>query len=735
MAAEWDDGLATTKVRPPIPPTRLVKRPRLLGLLDDAVDSAVHLVLVSAPAGSGKSTLLASWAAGRPEAVAWLQAEEGDSDPVCFWKFLIRAIATSHPIDGDELKALVASSKGDDLVVVSALVNNLAAVEDGLIIVIDDHHLIVDASVQHGLERFIDLCPSQVTLVIATRFDPPFRLGRLRVRGQMIEIRADDLRFDVEDAVALLGQTAGTLGTSQVETLCGRTEGWAAGLVLAGISLARATDTEAFIEAFRGDDQLVVEYLRDELLGGLDPAERQRFLETSILDQLHGDLVDAVTGSPAGDGAKWLRHTAIENQLLIALDHSGTWFRYHHLLRDLLRLEAAQEFPARIPILHARAAVSFEMQGHYGAAIAHRLAAGDPDAAARLLRVHGPRLLAEGQIDTLRGILEQLGDVARTVTWCALLMGWCEFISGRAALAVGWLDAMAAAAPDDFDHSVAVPLRMNISLASGDVASALVLARAMDSMDTLTARASELATAVGAAYAWAGQPDDARRVLSLAVTKASSEDMRSAWVLALVYLAIVELDAGTTASASVAAEIAVETAQRFGLDEYHGLACAYAIRSRTDGVADEARADARHAIALARRASTDLALAFVLCVCGDTLLGLGDVEAGSALLEEARTVIDRCVDPGIVGRLVARAEARHQLVSPRPHRSALIEQLTDRELAVLRYLPSSLSQRDIASEMFVSLNTVKTHCRAIYRKLDATDRKAAVQAARDHDLL
>jgi len=733
MGAAPGEGFATTKVRPPVPPARLVQRPGLLASLDDAVDSAVRFVLVSAPAGSGKSTLLASWVAGRPEAVAWLQAEEGDSDPVCFWKYLIRAIATSYPIDGDELKALVAGSKGDDHVVVSALVNALAAVQQRLIVVIDDHHLIVDASVQRGLERLIDLCPSHVLLVIATRFDPPFRLGRLRVRGQMTEIRALDLRFDIEDVAALLGSAAGSLDPTQLETLCARTEGWAAGLVLAGISLGRVIDTDAFIEAFRGDDHLVVEYLRDELLGGLEPGERRRLLETSILEQLHGELVDAVTATEGG--AKWLRDIATENQLVIALDQTGTWFRYHHLLRDLLRLEATQEFPARIPILHARAASWFESQDQYGPAIAHRLASDDPQAAARLLRVYGPRLLAEGQIDTLRGLLVQLGDVARTVTWCALLMGWCEFIGGRAALAGGWLDSMAAAAPGDFDHTVAVPLRMNISLASGDVASALVSARAMDSSDTLTSRPSELATAVGAAYAWAGRPDDARRVLGLAVTKASGEGMRSAWVLALVYLAIVELDAGTPASASLAAAIAVETAQGFGLGEYHGLACAYAIRGRTAGDADDGRVDARHAVGLARRASTDLALSYVLCISGDTLLDLGDDGAGRMLLEEARFVIDRCPDPGIVGRHLTRAESRHHLDTPRPHGSALVEQLTDRELAVLRHLPSSMSQRDIAAEMYVSLNTVKTHCRAIYRKLNATDRKAAVQAARDHDLL
>ncbi|MEO6626981.1 MAG: LuxR C-terminal-related transcriptional regulator, partial [Aquihabitans sp.] len=273
------------------------------------------------------------------------------------------------------------------------------------------------------------------------------------------------------------------------------------------------------------------------------------------------------------------------------------------------------------------------------------------------------------------------------------------------------------------------------ALASGDVTSAIVSARAMDSSDTLLSRPADLATAVGAAYAWAGRPDDARRVLGVAVTKASQEGLRTAWVLALVYLAIVELDAGTKTSANAAAETAVETAIGFGLGDYHGLACAYAIRGRTAADDGLAGADARHAISLARRGSTDLALSYVLCTSGDTLLDVGDDDAGALLLSEARTIVNQCVDPGIVGRQLKRIESRHHLDSPGSHRDALVEQLTDRELAVLRYLPTTMSQRGIASELYVSLNTVKTHCRAIYRKLDATDRKAAVQAARDHDLL
>ncbi|CAN5488921.1 LuxR C-terminal-related transcriptional regulator [soil metagenome] len=731
MGPGEDDRFAATKVRPPLPPDRLVHRQRLLALLDAAVQGPERLVLVSAPAGSGKSTLLASWVDGRQEAVAWFQAEEGDSDPVAFWTYLVRSIAAAHPIDGARLEGLVAGSKGDDLVVVSAFVNELVAVEGGLIIVIDDHHLVADAGVQRGLERFVDLSPPGVTLVIATRFDPPFRLGRLRVRNQMVELRAADLRFDEGEAIALLGPAVLDLERSQVAALCERTEGWAAGLVLAGISMGRAASADDYVTAFRGDDRLVVEYLHEELLAGIGLAERRRLLQVSIVDQLDGDLVDAITGTE--DGAAWLRSVASENQLLIALDRAGT-FRFHHLLRDLLRLEATTELRAELPELHTRAAEWLELHGQLDAAVAHRITAGDPHAAARILRIRGVELLAAGQIDTLRRLLLQLGDVARTVTWCALLMGWCEFIGGRAALASGWLDDMAAAAPADFDHSVAAPLRMNILLAEGDVSSALTLARSMDDPDRLRSRSAELATAVGATYVWAGRAADARRVLDLAVAKASNDDLRSAWVLALVYRAVVELDAGTRASAAAAASTAIETAERFGLGEYHGIALALAIRGRIAENAEKAADDARRAVALARRASTDLALGYILCLAGDTLLDLGD-SAGRPLLDEARMVIHRAVDPGIVGRHLQLAESRHHIASNRPRTAALVEQLTDRELAVLGHLPSGRSQREIADELYVSLNTVKTHCRAIYRKVGATDRRGAVQAARDHGLL
>jgi LuxR family maltose regulon positive regulatory protein len=725
----WEAGLAATKLRPPVPPAGLVQRSRIDRVLDGAIDQAVRLILVSAPAGSGKSTLLSTWLAGRPEGTAWLQVEVSDSDPVRFWSYLAAALAQCSSLPVAEIQAVARSSDGDAQVVVSALVNALEAAGEPLVVVVDDYHLIESARVHEGVERLVDLCPAQVTVVLASRIDPPFRLGRLRVRGRLAEVRAADLRFAPDEAAGLLGPAGRSLPPPLLDDLCERTEGWAAGLVLAGLSLHRAEDAATFIDGFRGDDQLVVDYLRDELLAGLAPDDRRRLVESSILEQLSGDLIDAV--SATGGGATWLRDTAAANQLLIGLERTGTWFRYHHLLRDLLRLEAQEALPERLPELHGRAARWFEAHGDVHQAVVHRLAAGDTQAVVRLLHGYGPILLHTGQVETLRGLLDQLGDIVGTSPGCSLLAGWCDYLGGRYSMAERRLDEALALAPADFDRVIAMPLRINISLARGDVTSAVAVAVEIGTPELMAAHRADLSTAVAAAHAWAGQAQTARPALRVALERAASEDSRSGAVLGRVHLAIVEQEAGTPAAAAAAAEAALATAQRFGLSGYHGIASAHAIRARTATDPAEARDGALEAVALARRASTDLTLGYVLAMCGDTLLDLGD-PAGAALLAESGEVLDRCRDPGIAGRYLARARSRHELASTGPEPvAALVEQLTDRELAVLRYLPSGLSQRDIAGELYVSLNTVKTHCRAIYRKLGVTDRQAAVQAARD----
>jgi len=497
--------------------------------------------------------------------------------------------------------------------------------------------------------------------------------------------------------------------------------------------LERAPDPDQFVDSFRGDDQLVVSYLSDELLDAMSAGDRQRLLETAVLDQLTGPLIDAVTGSL--DGTRWLADIANRNQLVVRLDSTGEWFRYHHLLRDLLLIEARRSIPQLLPGLHGRAAGWFESQGDRHQALPHRFAAGDIEGAIALLYFVGPDLLGRGQIRKLRGFLEQAGSAGTTDAACALGWGWCEYLSSHYELAQRWLDVAVQVASPTFDPLIAAPLRINLALGRGDVATALDCARLATAGGDLWQRPAELATAVGAAYMWAGMHHEAHEALAIAIARCSAEQRLTAHVLALIYAAIDEVEQDDRAAAHAAATEAIETAESFGLADYHGVAPAFAIRGRTALDPGSARSDVARALALARRATTDLGLVYVLTTCGDALLDLED-DAGAALVIEARGTIDRCVDPGIAGRYLARVESRHHLLSLSPN-SALptLVRLTERELAVLRYLPTKLSQRDISAELYVSLNTVKTHCNAIFRKLGVSDRKAAVQAARDRHLL
>ena len=726
-------NLAATKLQSPVPPTRLVRRARLDLVLDDAHAAAVPLVLISAPAGSGKSTLAASWAARHHGSVAWLQLDESDADPARFWVSVTAAIGRTTPDVAERLQPLVVGSLGAGDVVVPALVNELSELPDRLVVVLDDYHLIDEPAVHRAVERLVDLCPQQLTLVLVTRADPPFRLGRMRVRERVREVRASDLRFDAAEAAALLGASADRLDRQRLDDLCDRTEGWAAGLVLAGLSLDRAADTQRFVETFRGDDQLVAGYLADEFLAVLPVDERRRMVEAAVLHRLSGPLLDAITGST--DGASWLAALATSNQLVIRLDSVGEWYRYHHLFRDLLLLEARRSMPELLPELHRRAAAWFETSGYPAAAVDHLLAAGDRERAMYMMRTVGPDLLGSGQLRTLRNILGRLAAEGELDAICSALSGWDAYLTGRYDEAQHHLDRATATLTPDIDLMWTMPLRINLALGKGDVATALAAARAVVAAGELESRASELTTAVGAAFAWAGLPDQAREVLAVAFVRTQAERRITAHAMALVAAAVVAFHSADHASALAAAQRALDYATSSGLGEYHGIAPAVAIRAATGPSGGQAVADAHHAAALAHRATTMVGLVFSLTVAGDVLLREG-AERGNDLLVEAQQLIARCPDPGITRTLLDRVSARHRVGSVQPVETAgLVEQLSEREMAVLRYLPSTLSLPEIARELYVSPNTVKTQCSAIYRKLGVTNRQAAVQAAREHHLL
>jgi LuxR family maltose regulon positive regulatory protein len=726
--------LVGTKLTAPTPPVQLVPRSRLDEALSSGIDNpAVRVVLVSAPAGSGKSTLVSAWLDTADTAditAGWLQADAADHDPARFWSHVVATLGQQLPDLKSAAAPALPGSGVDARPLIERLANHLAEWAEPVTLVVDDYHLIANPDVDHGVEQLIELAPPTFTLVVCSRFDPSLRLSRLRVRGGLVEIRADDLRFVASEAASLLDRQGSAPLPDQVTALCERTEGWAAGLVLAGLSLADSDDADAFVAAFRGDDRLVVDYLTEEFLSGLAPEDRDQLLRTSVLERLSGPLVEAVCGIT--DGGAWLRRLAATNQLLISLDRTGTWFRYHHLLADLLRIEAENSIRGELTELHRRAGAWHRQHGSAMDAIEHYLHSGDQDAAADLVFDEATELLNSGQLATLQRQITSLGSLADQRAGISVVGGFVALFTGRMHDAHRHLDLARTLGPNDEEARLIVALAIYMAIASGDVASALAEARAL-SDPTEAAQALSLIWA----RTWAGEFEGAASLLGVAERLADQGDNALVARAVPIYEAVVALEMGRAADAKRAAERALEIAAASGLGDSTGVALAYSVIGRISDDPDEAVAAAARGAELAESAMV-LARGYALTSAADVLTRHQHPD-GDGLLGQARALIDQCPDPGIVGQYLNRVEARQGVLvathDPSPGTPAMVESLTDREQAVLHYLPSQLTQRDIANELYVSLNTVRTHCKAIYRKLGVGDRNAAVQAARDNGLL
>ncbi len=728
MATADTVTLVGTKVTAPTPPVQLVRRSRLEDALSAGIgDPGVRVVVVSAPAGSGKSTLVAAWLHAAEIAAGWLQADSADHDPARFWTHAVAALGRQLPGLDRAVASTVPGSGADARPLIERLANHLEQWAEPVTLVVDDYHLIANQDVDHGIERLVDLAPPTFTLVVCSRVDPSLRLSRLRVRGRLLEIRADDLRFAPPEAAVLLGRQGSAPLPHQVAALCERTEGWAAGLVLAGMSLADSEDADAFVAAFQGDDRLVVDYLTEEFLAGLPPEDRERLLRTSILERLSGPLVEAVC--EITDGGGWLRRLAATNQLLIGLDRNGTWFRYHHLLADLLRVEAENSIRGELAELHRRAGGWHRDHGSAMDAIEHYLNSGDHDEAADLIHDEANELLNSGQLATLRRQITGLGPLADEHVGTTVVSGFLALFAGRLPDAQYSLDLARTLGPDDDEIRLTIALAVYIAMASGDVGSALQEARASD-------HPTEAAQALSLIWVrtWAGDFDEAASLLGVAERLADQQGNTLVAASVPVCEAIIALETGGAADARRAAERALDIAAAEGLNDTTRVALAHSIIGRTSDQPDESVAAARRGAALADETAMALTRAYALTSAAE-VVSRHDHPDGHDLLRQARTILDRCPDPGIVGQYLHRVEARQGTLPAPPDSPGLVEKLTDREHAVLRYLPSQLSHRDIAGELYVSLNTVRTHCKAIYRKLGVSDRKSAVQAARDHDLL
>jgi LuxR family maltose regulon positive regulatory protein len=735
--------LVWTKLWPPAPRAGLIPRTGLQSLLQAGLEA--KLCLLGAPAGSGKTTLLVQWrAAAGAGRVAWVSLDEEHTPPTRFWIYVLEALRTVEPEVGTAaLQALQGASTDLDRVVLPLLLNDLTAVDSPLVLVLDDYHLIANLTCHQSFGFFLEHLPAGVHVALATRVDPPLQLARMRARGELAEFRAADLQFTDQEASALLNGSMGLqLATKDVQRLAERTEGWAAGLVLAGLSLHGRDDPSGFVASFHGDHRHVTDYLGAEVLGRQSEEIRTFLLRTSVLERLSGPLCDAVLEIQGS--AERLAELERSNLFLLSLDDHREWYRYHQLFADLLRLELAAGEPGLLTVLHRRAAAWYRAAGDVDQAIHHATVARDYAQAAGLVAQHWLGRWRQGQGATVARWLDGLPEEAIVGNpLVAYVAAWVRGCSGASKQQTqGWL-----AAADDDGYEGALPDGVSLAFAAAltraslpfdDVGDSVRAARrALELADPAPAPSWWMASAaLGQALYLAGESAEMRPQLEELIRRVSAAAQPYAVVIALAVLSLTMGDRTDGGAAMALARRGAATAEAQGLSAAPLCAIAYLALGRAltrQGELAEAEEQLDRTLELVDIDSMALHHAHALLLLASVHRGRGDLPGARALVEQARELIEQSTDPGV---LPAILEQTRRALDTAPHRPITVTApLTDRELAVLRLLPGQLSTREIGRELYVSVHTIRSQVQAVYRKLHASNRAEAIARARQLGLL
>jgi LuxR family transcriptional regulator, maltose regulon positive regulatory protein len=505
---------------------RLIDRGDLVAALDRAVTRKV--TIISAPAGSGKTSLLRAWAGrpGQPGRLAVLQVQRDQQDAQQFWLALLGAVHQATTDSGVEPPTATPDFHGQAMA--GRVLSELADARDGVTLVVDDLHELNSPEALAQLTRLLTSLPPQVHAILTTRHDVRLGLHQLRLAGELAEIRAADLRFSERETRELLDASGITLSEAGVALLHQRTEGWAAGLRLAAISLAGHTDPERFVAEFSGSDRTVAEYLLAEMLERQPPDVQDLLLRTSLPDRVNGELADLLTGRPGSE--RILLDLEDANAFVESLNPGRTWFRYHHLFADFLRLELRRTLSGQVPTLHRRAAEWFIRQGQVAEAVRHTQAAGAWADAARLLADQSFSLMLDGQAQTIQALLRAFPTGADH-PGLALVRAMVDLAQGRLDQAAAHLAVAERHAETTLPDRrrrlrvAVVSLQLALARRRGDLAGVIEHARFLDSpvsgeSDEDIALGSDLRAMalmnLGTAEAWTlGRPDapDAERHL------------------------------------------------------------------------------------------------------------------------------------------------------------------------------------------------------------------------------
>jgi LuxR family maltose regulon positive regulatory protein len=724
------------------------------------------LTLIAAPAGFGKTTLVLDfglWMSGSAQRepkidglrLGWLSLDEADNDPVRFLRYLIAALQSARPDVGHAAASLLeidsASAPQEAL---ACLINEIAAAACPIILTLDDYHVIHHPGIEPLLTFLLNHQPPNLHLIIASRSNPALPLARLRARGQLLEVRAHELRFTEEEAAAFFKQTMGLeLRPEWIAALEQRTEGWIAGLQLAALSMQGRADAQAFVQDFTGGQHFVLEYLVEEVLQR-QPESLQRFLlETSILRRMCAPLCEAVTGAAASAHAPG--DLQRRNLFVIPLDNEHYWFRYHHLFAEFLKSHLKRTRAADFPSLHRRAAEWFQANDYPEDALYHAFAIPDYAYVSRLVVDNWRRVYHTGRLDTAVRWLESLpGDLLRQSPPLGVAYCWTLFIRGDYDRIGLYLDDIEEA----FDRMVAadelpsehpeyniiwqqvVLLHAVVMRHRGDVATAIreieqLLPAIAELRDTLgqsyvdmgfTACYSQL----GYAYAAAGDFDRADDYLRRVSSHARACENFFSLAHATIAWVGLNLAQGRVEEAESICRRELAPAEQPAYADYPAfclirLALADVLRVKQSW--DEAECLLHQGLEMARRSGHQYYLAQGYLIAARLHHAQGKPTQAQDEVRRAEQIAasirNRFLDEAI-------AETKEALErDPRPVQP-LIEPLTERELEVLRLVCTGKSNQEIADELFLALNTIKRHVSNLYGKLGVNRRAQAIIEAR-----
>ena len=712
----------------------MVARADLVGKLAAA---QAPVITVIAPPGYGKTTLLAQWAERIGPRVAWVSCDDGDNDPVVLLSALAVALDQIEPVDPEIFRMLASSGAG--ITAVPRFVSGIASMRRPVTVVLDHTEAVRNKQCLDMIAEFGLRLPPGWQFALASRVKVPLPAARLRAQGGIFEITAEDLAMGPLEALSLLEGAGAEVSEVSIRDLLQRTEGWPAGLYIAALAMKSGIRQRSTGFTLTGDDVFMGDYLRSELLDRVSDADVSFLTRTSVLDRMCGSLCDAVLAQK--ESGRVLERLEEGNLLVVPLDRRREWYRYHHLLRELLHSELQRREPDLVQDLHFRAAAWFEANAMPETAIDHARAAGDYDRVARLLLDLAQPVWAGGRVETVLRWMEWLRDVTSAEHYGAIAVhGSLIFaLLGRSGEAERWASAAERASPTgilpDGSTMEGTLAYLRAILCRDGVAGMRRNAQlAWDGLSLASPYRATMLYTEGISYLLEGDPARTGPILTRAYDVATEAGALPLAALILAEQCNVAADLGNWPRAAALARRAVEIVESGHFEDYWTSALVYAWAARA-AVHDADISHARFCLGRASRLRPLLTYALpvvsvqALVAMAHSYIALADPGGAAAVLMQVHDILQQRPDLGDLPRQAAQLESRLATIKAR---AVGASSLTAAEMRLLPLLSTHLSFREMGERLFVSSHTVRTQAYSVYRKLGVSSRSEAV--ARVHEL-